>query len=358
MSGPSGEHPRDLLSAYLDGEVTGAERAAVEAHLAGCPACREHLLSLRALASAVRDQPVPPVPEGLEERIGRRVDAATVVPFRRRFAVPATIAATIAAVGLVSLVLFEQRQAPPPATPPYAGPAVPRPEILQNENRLGESEDKDQKKTEDTRAPERQKQLESSRSDIPRSLAKEKAPTAPPPAARSTRDEFAPAPSQAPSQAVPGGIVGGVAGGVEGGAAQAPSAPSDNARRSDASGYVQDRPQPAEERARAAKSLAAAPMSVCGDAVTDAPVEGTWLVRDTDDATRRIAALALEHGGRLAPGKPDAPLTLVVEIPAAGYPSFVAGARAMEILGLDDVKAVETAGCVRQRILLRRVVVN
>jgi anti-sigma factor RsiW len=36
MSSP---HVRPLLSAYLDGEVTPAERAQVERHLAGCVEC-------------------------------------------------------------------------------------------------------------------------------------------------------------------------------------------------------------------------------------------------------------------------------------------------------------------------------
>src|SRR5690349_10152094 len=50
----------DRLSEYLDGELGIAERAALEAHLAGCPACVAVLAELRrvvARAQAVDDQP-------------------------------------------------------------------------------------------------------------------------------------------------------------------------------------------------------------------------------------------------------------------------------------------------------------
>jgi hypothetical protein len=58
------------LHAYLDGELPSTERAAVEAHLAGCAACRGNLTeerSLRERASAVlgaarpAEQPAPPL---------------------------------------------------------------------------------------------------------------------------------------------------------------------------------------------------------------------------------------------------------------------------------------------------------
>ena len=337
MSGWAGEHPRDLLSSFLDDELTAAERAEVEAHLSACSECREHLLSLRALSSALREQPVPPVPAGLEDRIGRRLDTETVVPFRRRFAIPATIAATIAAIGLVSVVVFEERRNPEPPVfaPPAPHAATPQP-TPQAENLRRLEEGKDNKKLDDEpRASQRQKSELESR----RSVAKEKTAPAPPPAPPVARDELAKAPSPVPE--------GGVAGGVE----------------RDALSYVGNAPVPAEKQARAAQAVAAPSTAFaagCPDEVgiADAPVDGTWLVGDTDEATRRIAVLALKLGGRLMPRDAHEPMTLVVEIPAARYPSFITGARAMDVLGLDDVRTVQAAGCVRQRIVLRRVVVN
>ena len=36
-------HPGDLLSAYLDGELTARELESVSAHLEGCAECRRQL---------------------------------------------------------------------------------------------------------------------------------------------------------------------------------------------------------------------------------------------------------------------------------------------------------------------------
>lgn len=47
----------DLLSAYIDGEVTADERALVEAHLAACTACAHDLVTLRQTVSLLRQLP-------------------------------------------------------------------------------------------------------------------------------------------------------------------------------------------------------------------------------------------------------------------------------------------------------------
>ena len=100
MSDPSNGHPRDLLSEILGRRARPrrAERS-VDRHLAGCEDCRAELETLRRLARALAEESVPPVPVDLEARIGRRLDAGTIVRATRwRFAVPATIAATLGAV--------------------------------------------------------------------------------------------------------------------------------------------------------------------------------------------------------------------------------------------------------------------
>jgi anti-sigma factor RsiW len=51
------DHPGDLLSAHLDGELTPDEAATVEAHLAACDECRSDLAGLRAARSALRASP-------------------------------------------------------------------------------------------------------------------------------------------------------------------------------------------------------------------------------------------------------------------------------------------------------------
>ncbi len=52
----------ELLSAYLDNEITVAERAVIEAHLPGCVACQTELASLRWTVSLVQALPQPSLP--------------------------------------------------------------------------------------------------------------------------------------------------------------------------------------------------------------------------------------------------------------------------------------------------------
>jgi hypothetical protein len=47
----------DLLSAYLDGELDGAERARVDAHLPGCAECRDTLTALRDTVADLKTLP-------------------------------------------------------------------------------------------------------------------------------------------------------------------------------------------------------------------------------------------------------------------------------------------------------------
>ena len=76
-------HPEwtDQLSAYLDGELAPDAHAAVEAHLAGCAACREVLQDLRALVQAAPayagSDPAPVV----WDRIAAGSDAGRSVAF-------------------------------------------------------------------------------------------------------------------------------------------------------------------------------------------------------------------------------------------------------------------------------------
>ena len=64
----------DRLSEYLDGELTGREREALEAHLEGCAACRGVLEELRGVvaraASLVDREPPADLWSGIAARIG------------------------------------------------------------------------------------------------------------------------------------------------------------------------------------------------------------------------------------------------------------------------------------------------
>lgn len=52
-------HPREHLSAYLDGALTPAERAAVDTHLDTCADCRARVAELRGVATLLRSLPGP-----------------------------------------------------------------------------------------------------------------------------------------------------------------------------------------------------------------------------------------------------------------------------------------------------------
>ncbi len=54
-------HPRDDLTAYLDGALPPARADEVRAHLAGCPACREEEARLRSAVALLSS--LPPAPE-------------------------------------------------------------------------------------------------------------------------------------------------------------------------------------------------------------------------------------------------------------------------------------------------------
>ena len=81
------EHLNELLSDYLDDDVTTLERMRVESHIAQCAQCRADLEGLRVVvrrAGSLDDRP----PErdlwaGIAERIGS-ADSSGVVPFGRR----------------------------------------------------------------------------------------------------------------------------------------------------------------------------------------------------------------------------------------------------------------------------------
>lgn len=66
------------LSAYLDGELTEAQTATIERHLASCPACRVRFQELRRVSDLLRTVPEPayPSPERFSSRLLRHLPAA------------------------------------------------------------------------------------------------------------------------------------------------------------------------------------------------------------------------------------------------------------------------------------------
>jgi len=90
----------DRLSEYLDGEVTGPERTALEAHVASCDACRTTLDELRRVVTNARALDDRPPTVDLWPAIATRIGLASrskVRPLARRFAftVPQLAAAAV-----------------------------------------------------------------------------------------------------------------------------------------------------------------------------------------------------------------------------------------------------------------------
>lgn len=142
-------HYSDQLSAYLDGELDGAARARIEAHLGACAACRVVLEDLRALVAAAPDYAGTPPERDLWPLIAARLDEPTVVPLplersaprlapagagRRTFrmSLPALLAASIAmaslGAGAAWLALRTGGPAPAPLASAPDGPAAGTPD--------------------------------------------------------------------------------------------------------------------------------------------------------------------------------------------------------------------------------------
>lgn len=95
-------HPSELISAYLDGELHGSEVSRLGEHLASCGRCSAELERTQQVRSAVRSLPVLELPPGVVPEAD-----ADVVPLRRQKgiwvgAAAAIVAAVIAIAALVT----------------------------------------------------------------------------------------------------------------------------------------------------------------------------------------------------------------------------------------------------------------
>ena len=316
MNGAGNGHPRERLSDYLDDQLGVEDRASMDRHLAECEDCRVELDALRRLVRAVADERTPPVPVDLAARIGRTLDAATGVrPHRRRFVVPATIAATIMAIGiLVTLQWREGRLELPP---------VPEP------------------------VDELKRPLERPRQGAPRPLVEPEAVPAVPKEtkqeapAREMKDEDLRRKDETPTAGrfyqkvdkgvasgveggVPGGVVGGVVGGVAG--ADEKAAATDSA---------------AMRLAPAAPLAKTSAVSPCVDRWSDSGVRAIWGVPDIDNAATELGVIADAVGGiglwrGIDDGRP-----YVIVVPRERFEEVFDALRARGASGLDAPPALD-----------------
>lgn len=85
---------REMLSPYIDGQLSPGERGLVEGHIEGCEACCQELASLQATVNLLHHVPIVSPP--------RSFAIAEVVPQRRAAPLTALSAATAGAVLLLA----------------------------------------------------------------------------------------------------------------------------------------------------------------------------------------------------------------------------------------------------------------
>jgi anti-sigma factor RsiW len=92
------------LSAYMDGEVTPSERAAIDSHLAECPACTATLRDFQMISRTVRGFEGPTVEPALLQRLHNGVDQFGRRPVERFVGLLTGIAACLAVIGGLMLL--------------------------------------------------------------------------------------------------------------------------------------------------------------------------------------------------------------------------------------------------------------
>ncbi len=105
------------LSAYLDGRLEPEARAALEADLSECPACRQTLHLMTRAGQILASQPAAAPPPGLAERATRHALTADRAPSSGFLDGWFQVAWPTAALATVATVLLLFLAHPAPATP-------------------------------------------------------------------------------------------------------------------------------------------------------------------------------------------------------------------------------------------------
>lgn len=117
-----GQHPDELLSASLSGDLTAAERAQLDAHLAGCTRCRATLEAFAEERRLVAGLHAVPPPRDLAARVRAGIEGRRQValPWWRRPGplVGAFATLTTVAAALLAVVVFSDLDRGPVANDP------------------------------------------------------------------------------------------------------------------------------------------------------------------------------------------------------------------------------------------------
>ena len=134
---PFADHPDELISASVTGDLTDVERRQLEAHLAGCEHCRATLAAFRDQRQMLSGMAQPPVPRDLGARVRDGIEGGRFrAPWWRRpgtFLAGAASLATVAAAALLVLFVLngthgpDVGQASPTASPSPSGTSEPTP---------------------------------------------------------------------------------------------------------------------------------------------------------------------------------------------------------------------------------------
>src|SRR5437588_28274 len=115
------DHVSELLSAYVDGQVSLAERQLVDEHLPGCAECQSELAELRELKAMLAGLPKRPPPRSFP--VGPRplrpaAMSGTLGGFAR------ALTSVAAAFAVVAVGLSIAAQGPPRQSPALARPTA------------------------------------------------------------------------------------------------------------------------------------------------------------------------------------------------------------------------------------------
>lgn len=107
MNDETTRHPTELLAEYVDGELAPDQRADVERHVGGCPACSDEVVQARLARASLSSLPELPAPPGLGLAVRRRAAGRPRSVRAWRAAGIAAVAAAVLVGGVVVLTLPE-----------------------------------------------------------------------------------------------------------------------------------------------------------------------------------------------------------------------------------------------------------
>jgi hypothetical protein len=116
---------QDMLSSYLDGDLSVREQEEIAGHIRQCSRCAEEERALRETLSLLRNLPAETAPPELLKGVRLRIAEKTAVPLWKKMFLPAHIKIPLeaAAVLLVFLLVYGIQKEMPATTPVPSPPA-------------------------------------------------------------------------------------------------------------------------------------------------------------------------------------------------------------------------------------------